>query len=109
MLLKAVEICEIGLDAINYNPLWFQYLRLYEKVDEKTRTTKFEKLSVIIKDIYNNIGKEYFWKIHVELAQLFDRLGEDQKTVEYLKSSLQECPESIKWKIWLVSSRIMVN
>ena len=53
--------------------------------------------------------KEFHWKIHVELAQTYDRLGHDQKTKDYLKSSILECPDSIKWKLWLVASRIMVN
>lgn len=34
----ALEICEEGLDYnVKYSPLWFQYLRLYEKTSEKER------------------------------------------------------------------------
>ena len=44
-LAESLEICEEGLDFNpKYGPLWFQYLRLYEKLDEQTRQTKFDSL-----------------------------------------------------------------
>ena len=37
-LAESLKICEEGLDYNpKYGPLWFQYLRLYEKLDEKSR------------------------------------------------------------------------
>ena len=36
---RAIYFCEEGLEYnVKYNPLWFQYLRLYEKADDQTRT-----------------------------------------------------------------------
>jgi len=105
-----VSICEEGLEYnVKYNPLWFQYLRLYEKADEKLRQSKFDKLNFIVQDLFQHVGKEFFWKVHVELAQTFDRIGNETKTQEHLNSAILECPESIKWKIWLVASRVMLN
>lgn len=92
-----------------YNPLWFQYIRLYEKVDATTRLKKFDKLQFLIKDMLTNINKEFHWKVFVEMAQTFDRLGDDQKLAEYIESAVLDCPESIKWKIWLVYSRILIQ
>jgi len=66
---EAINICEQGLECnVKHTPLWFQYLKLYEKVDETMRQSKFDRFSYIIKDMYRNIGKDYHWKINVELA-----------------------------------------
>lgn len=73
---QAIDICDAGLEYnVKHTPLWFQYLKLYEKADEGLRARKFDKLCYIIKDMFRNIGKDYHWKIHVELAQTFDRLA----------------------------------
>lgn len=56
-----------------------------------------------------NINQEFHWKIFVELAQTFDRLENESKTYEYINSAILDCPESIKWKIWLVYSRILIQ
>lgn len=57
--------------------------------------------------MYKNIGKDYHWKINIELAQTFDRLKDNNKTNEYLEYAISESPDSVKWKIWLVASRLM--
>ena len=59
--------------------------------------------------MYRNIGKDYHWKINVELAQTYDRLGDEQRTKEYLATVTTDCPDSVKWKIWLIAARIMLN
>lgn len=41
----ALSICVEGLDYnVKYSPLWFQYLRLYEKIKEEDRYEKFGSL-----------------------------------------------------------------
>jgi tetratricopeptide (TPR) repeat protein len=66
---EAIDICELGLEYnAKYNPLWFQYLRLYEKASEQMRNTKFEKFHFIVQDMFQNVSKEFYWKINVELA-----------------------------------------
>lgn len=68
-LMHAIDICEEGLDYnASYNPLWFQYLRLYEKVDSTTRQKRFDKLHQIIDDMYSHINKEFHWKVSVEIS-----------------------------------------
>lgn len=73
------------------------------------RSRKFDKFSHIIRDMFRNIGKDYHWKINVELAQAYDRLRDDQKTKEYLATVTTDCPDSVKWKIWLIAARLMQN
>jgi tetratricopeptide (TPR) repeat protein len=106
----ALDICEEGIEYnLKYNPLWFQYLRLYEKADEKLKAEKFDKFNMIVKDLFHHVSKEFHWKVNIELAQTYDRMGIETKTQEHLRNSILECPDSIKWKVWLVASRIMQN
>jgi hypothetical protein len=84
-------------------------LRLYEKASEKIKEQKFDRLSLIISDMFHNISKEFHWKVSIELAQMLDRLGHDRLAKHHLSNALLESPENVKWKLWLVSSRIMLN
>ena len=66
---EAVDICELGLEYnTKYNPLWFQYLRLYEKASDSIKAQKFDKFHYIISDMFQNVSKEFHWKINIELA-----------------------------------------
>ena len=111
---QAIEICDEGL---SYNPkcnaLWFEYLRLYEKASSELRARMFDpsvdQIGDIIYDMMDHIGKDKNYKIDIELAQTFDRLGDDRRSLDYLMSSIRSCQENIKWKIWIVASRIMQN
>ena len=107
---EAIDICEEGLEHnVKHTPLWFQYLKLYEKANEDIRESKFDKFTLIVRDMYRNIGKDYHWKINVELAQTFDRFGDQERTKEYLATVTADCPDSVKWKIWLIAARLMQN
>lgn len=78
---KAVEICDRGLEYnVKYSPLWFQYLRLYEKSDESLKRKFFDKLQFTIQDMFKHISKEFHWKVAIEVAQTFDRIGNETKT-----------------------------
>ena len=60
----AIDICDQGLEYnCKYSPLWVQYLRLYEKSDEKLRAKKFQRLPMVINDLFKHINKEFHWKI----------------------------------------------
>lgn len=68
-LVESLAICEEGLEYNpKYGPLWFQYLRLYEKLDEKTRASKFDSLQTIFNEMFLNVPKELDWKIYIEAA-----------------------------------------
>ena len=109
-LARAIDLCEEGLEhSPKCNPLWFQYLRLYEKADARLREQKFDRLNLIVQDLFSHISKEFHWKVHTELAQLFDRQGDDRKTEGHLRSALLESPESMKWKLWLLAARLLQN
>lgn len=106
----AIDICERGLDYnSSFNPLWFQYLRLYEKVDTDTRSKKFDSLDYIIQDMIAHINKEFHWKIHMEVSHVYSRLHNSDKSREYMNRAIKECPESIKWKILIVYSRMLIQ
>ena len=107
---QSIDLCEEGLEYnVKYSPLWFHYLKLYEKSSEIMKEQKFEKLQVIISDMFHNISKEFHWKVSIELAQMLDRLGHDKLAKYHLSNALYESPDNVKWKLWLVASRIMLN
>jgi tetratricopeptide (TPR) repeat protein len=109
-LLHSIDICERGLDYNpSFNPLWFQYLRLYEKVDDDTRAKKFDSFDYIITDMLRHISKEFHWKIHMELAHCYSRLKNFERSKEHLNKAVLDCPDSIKWKLLIVYSRILIN
>ena len=52
---------------MKYGPLWFQYLRLYEKSNFKL-ATPFENLDNIIRLMFSHISRELSWKIYIEAS-----------------------------------------
>ena len=107
---KAIDICELGLDFnTKFGPLWFQYLKLYEKSDEQLRQRKFDRPHMLVRDLFKHVSKDFHWKLNIELALTFDRLGNSSKTNQFLRQVTLDCPDCVKWKIWLVASRIMQN
>lgn len=40
---------------------------------------------------------------------MYDRIGSSTSTNDYLRYAIVESPDNVKWKLWLVSSRIMLN
>lgn len=56
--------------------------------------------------MFQNIARELEWKIYVEAAQTYERLNECDKSIGFLFNAIQLSPDNIKWKIWLIASRI---
>lgn len=102
---KAIQLCEEGLQHNGkYGPLWFQYMRLYEKTGCSVRI-KYESLENMLRMMFNNINRELSWKINIEAAQTYERLNEKDLTLDYLMNSILNSPENLKWKVWLIASR----
>lgn len=40
---------------------------------------------------------------------MFDRIGNKAKTCQYLRSVTTDSPDCVKWKVWLVAARLMLN
>lgn len=79
---RALDYCEEGLDYNpKYAPLWFQYLRLYEKVSQNSRETRFDDFQTMMNDLHANVSRELEWKVHVEAAQCLERLGSFDKSL----------------------------
>ena len=88
-LTESLRICEEGLDFNpKYGPLWFQYLRLYEKMDETVQQEKFDSLQTIFNEMFQNVPKELDWKIYIEAAQTYDRMGEYDKAICFMSNSI---------------------
>ena len=62
---------------------------------------------MLIRDLFKYVCKDYHWKLNIELAQCFDRLGNGPKCRHYLRAATTEGPDCVKWKLWLVTARIM--
>lgn len=72
---KAVKITSEGIDHNpKYGPLWFQYLRLFEKSTKTQRTELFDPLDNILDDMFVNVSRELEWKVAIEAAQTYDRM-----------------------------------
>ena len=85
----SLQICEEGLDYnIKYSPLWFQYLRLYEKTNEAERYEKFGSLQTILNEMFQHTPRELEWKIYVEAAQTYERLNKCEKAIGFLVNAI---------------------
>lgn len=40
---------------------------------------------------------------------MFERLGMLRKAVGFMTNSILSCPENIKWKVWLLASRLLMK
>lgn len=102
---RALQICEEGLqNNLKYGPLWFQYLRLYEKNGCKTHTP-YENLDNIIRMMFTHINRELSWKVYIEAAQTYERLNDNEATSDFMLNSILNSPDNLKWKVWLIASR----
>jgi tetratricopeptide (TPR) repeat protein len=102
---KALIICDEGLQYnCKYGPLWFQYLRLYEKTGCKAKI-RYDGLEGVLDMMFHNINKELYWKVYIEAAQTYERLLDNDSTFDYLMNSVTSSPENLKWKIWIIASR----
>ena len=73
---ESLKFCEDGLDFNPKNaPLWFQYLKIYEKASATLKESRFDDLQTILNDLHYNVNPELEWKIYTEVAQTYERLG----------------------------------
>jgi hypothetical protein len=56
--------------------------------------------------MHANVSRELEWKIFIEAAQTLERVGSYEKAVGYLTNAVLASPENIKWKLWLIASRL---
>ena len=40
---------------------------------------------------------------------MYERIGQYKKSIGFITNSVMCCPENIKWKIWLLASRLMMK
>jgi len=46
------------------------------------------------------------WKMHFELAQMEERLGEFERARAAYAASIHVCPSNLQWKVWLSGARM---
>jgi len=63
-------------------------------------------LQDILNEMFQHTPRELEWKIYVEAAQTYERLDKCEKAIGFLVNAIQLSPDNIKWKIWLIASRI---
>lgn len=103
---RSLQICEEGLQFNSkYGPLWFQYLRLYEKTGCTARLKHEGGLDGIIDKMFQNINRELSWKVYIETAQTYERLYDREATIDCMMHAVANSPENLKWKVWLIASR----
>jgi hypothetical protein len=56
--------------------------------------------------MFTNISRELSWKIYIEAAQTYERIEDKDTALDFLSSSIVNSPDNLKWKVWLVASRI---
>jgi tetratricopeptide (TPR) repeat protein len=109
-LIESLQFCDQGLNQNpRYAPLWFQYLRLYEKADAKMQAEKFYDIQTILNDLHANVNPDLEWKIYIEAAQMYERLQQYKKAIGYITNCVMCCPENHKWKVWLLTSRLLMK
>ena len=67
---RALRIADEGLDSNDkYSPLWFQYLRLFERT---YKGSNFEsEMSQLADDASSCVSQELLWKFYVDIAEVF--------------------------------------
>ena len=84
-------------------------MRLYEKVTPEERIHKFDDLQTIFNEMSQNVPRELDWKVYIEAAQTYERQNEGEKAIAFLSNAIQCSPDNIKWKLWLIASRIQFH
>jgi tetratricopeptide (TPR) repeat protein len=107
----AAEIIELGVQSVpRYLPLWIEYLRVQERiyhwsVGACNKNLALEFLTQISKRAIDSLPKELNWKIHIEMAQIYERADCLNTAREYYVKAVSNCPSNLLWKIWLLGAR----
>ncbi len=56
--------------------------------------------------MYSHVSKELNWKVSMEAAQTNEHLNDYKACSQYLASSIVNCPDNLRWKVWMIGSRI---
>jgi hypothetical protein len=56
--------------------------------------------------MFANISRELCWKIYIEAAQTYERINDKEASLDFLSNSVINSPDNLKWKVWLIASRI---
>ena len=137
---SAMDIVRKGLQELpRYGPLWFGLLRFSETQDTlderegwiRGRSPVLPRVKAEADAAIRSISKELIWKIHFEVACIFERANDVTSAgiyyksmkpqLEYIRShfydkvrysyirSLLACPQNLRWKVLIVAARLEIS
>ena len=121
---EALTVVERGLQAIpRYGPLWFGAFRLCEELDMEQRAYHLPQSMSMIDRAASSISKELVWKVHLEAAQMLERVSVEcldattdpcaQQIMDLCRKrfamTILTCPPNLRWKVWLASGRMELS
>lgn len=135
----AITIVRKGLQELpRYGPLWFGLLRICESQDAleerqgwiQGKSPLLTRVTTEASAAIRSISKELIWKIHFEVACVFERAVDVTSAGSYYKSmkprldcirshfydevrhnyirSLLACPQNLRWKVLIVAARLEI-
>lgn len=89
-LKKAFKICNIGFTKVeNYAPLWTQYVRLLEKLQDRPEDLAPPyQLEAIIEETateaQKSLSSDLLWKLYIQLAEIYEKKSNFLKVKHYI-------------------------
>jgi la-related protein 1 len=107
----ALKICEKGNFYLpRYAPLWFAALRINEKLLRLTGDVIFQaKQEKILLECEKFISKELLWKIFLDFSVYLYERNDLLSARIILKRSILAAPDHLRWKAWIMASRVEVK
>ncbi len=65
-----------------------------------------DHLDHVIRLMFTHVSKELNWKVCMEAAQTYEHINDYQACSEFLSNSILNCPDNLRWKVWMIGSRI---
>jgi len=56
--------------------------------------------------MFTHISRELNWKVYIEAAQTYERIRDKEASIDFLANAILNSPDNLKWKVWLIASRI---
>jgi hypothetical protein len=56
--------------------------------------------------MFTHVTRELNWKVYLEAAQTYERANDNEVASDFQANSVIHSPDNLKWKVWLIGSRI---
>merc|ERR1712238_201021 len=99
---------------------WFGAFQLCEDIDICKGDLQLSRTLKVINRATAYISRELLWKVHLEAAQILERVGylfaakndeissknQFKLAQQSLTKAVLTCPENLRWKVWLAAGRM---